>query len=108
MTSTLFLAQAAGSGTSAVMMNVLPLLLIFAVFYFLLIRPQQRRMKDHQAKIAAASRGDTVVTAGGVVGKITKIDDDYAEVEVASGVKVKVVRSTLSDVIDAKAKPAND
>ncbi len=108
MTSTLFLAQAAGSGTSAFMMNVLPLLLIFAVFYFLLIRPQQRRMKDHQAKIAAASRGDTVVTAGGVVGKITKIDDDYAEVEVASGVKVKVVRSTLSDVIDAKAKPAND
>lgn len=89
-------------------MNVLPLLLIFLVFYFLLIRPQQRRMKEHQAKIAAATRGDTVVTAGGVVGKITKIDDDYAEVEVASGVKIKVVRSTLSDVIDAKAKPAND
>lgn len=108
MTSTLFLAQAAGNGTSAFMMNVLPLLLIFLVFYFLLIRPQQRRMKEHQAKIAAATRGDTVVTAGGVVGKITKIDDDYAEVEVASGVKIKVVRSTLSDVIDAKAKPAND
>lgn len=110
MTSMLFLAQASAQGgtAAAFMTTVAPLLLVFAVFYFLLIRPQQNRMKQHQAKIAAAKRGDKVVTAGGVVGKITKADDDYVDVEIASGVTVKVVRSTLADVIDAKAKPAND
>ena len=110
MSSTLFFAQAAGSGTSgaAMAMQIAPLVLLFVVFYFLLIRPQQKRMKEHQAKVESAKRGDTVVTGGGIVGKVIKTDDVYAEVEIATGVKVKVVKSTLTDVVDSSAKPAND
>lgn len=84
-------------------------LLLGAVFYFLLIRPQQKRVKAHQAKIAAAKKGDTVVTGGGLVGKIVRADETYVDVELAPNVKVKAVRATLSDVVDpTSAKPAND
>ena len=89
-------------------MNVLPLILIFVIFYFLLIRPQQQRMKAQAAKIGAAKRGDTVVTGGGIVGKVTKATDDELEVEIATGVKVRVVRSTVADVLAPGGKPAND
>lgn len=110
MTSPLFFAQAASEsgGNAAIFMNVAPLLLIFVVFYFLLIRPQQRRMKDHQTKIGAAKRGDTVVTGGGIIGKVTKADDNELEIEIASGVKVRVMRATIADVVGPTAKPAND
>ncbi len=101
-------AAAPSSGGAAIFMQMAPLLLIFVVFYFLLIRPQQRRMKDHQAKVAGAKRGDTVVTGGGIVGKVTKVDDTEVEVEIASGVKVRVMRATLADVINPIGKPAND
>jgi preprotein translocase subunit YajC len=87
---------------------MLPLLFIFVIFYFLMIRPQQQRMKQHAATIAAVQKGDSVVTAGGVLGKVTKVSDDEVEVEVAQGVKVRVVKSTLSQVMAKNAKPAND
>lgn len=106
-------AQAAGSaasgGGAAFFVQLAPLVLIFVIFWFLLIRPQQKRMKEHQAKVGAVAKNDQVVTAGGLVGKVTKVDDQYVEVEIASGVKVKVVKSTLSDVTPAAgSRPAND
>ncbi len=76
-----------------------PLILLFAIFYFLLIRPQQQRAKQHQAMVNAVRRGDSVVTAGGVVGRVAKVKDDgEILVEIADNVQVRVVKSTLSDV----------
>ena len=89
-------------------MNVLPLLLIFVIFYMLLIRPQQRRLKQHQAMVEAVKRNDTAVTNGGLIGKVVKVEENEVELEIASGVKVKVVKSMLSDVRPFGAKPAND
>ena len=111
MFATYALASAAPSGSSgmAAIVNFLPLVLIFAVFYFLLIRPQQQQMKKHRAKVAAVKKGDQVVTGGGLVGKVLRVDDVYVDVELGQGMKVKAVKSTLSDVIDPMtAKPAND
>jgi preprotein translocase subunit YajC len=85
-----------------------PLLLIFVIFYFLMIRPQARRMKQHQAMLAAVKKNDVVVTNGGLVGKVTKVDETEVEVEIASGVKVKVIKGMLSEVRPFGAKPAND
>lgn len=104
-------AQTAGGSASgaSIAMQMLPLVLIFAVFYLLLLRPQQQRMKAHKAKIGAVKKGDSVVTGGGLVGKVARVDDIYVELELAPGMKVKAVKSTLSDVIDPlSAKPAND
>lgn len=81
--------------------------IIFAIFYFLLIRPQQQRIKAHREMVSAVRRGDTVVTSGGIVGKISKvIDDNEALVEIAEGVKVKVIKHTLTDVL-SKSEPAS-
>ncbi len=103
------MASAAGSsGSAAFFVQILPLLFVFVIFYLLMIRPQQRRMKQHQATIAAVKKGDQVVTAGGVFGKVTKVSDEEVEVEIAQGVKVRVVKSTLSHVLGKNAKPAND
>jgi preprotein translocase subunit YajC len=107
-------AQAAGAasssgGMAAFFVQVAPLILIFVIFWFLMIRPQQKRMKEHAARINAVQKNDQVVTGGGLVGKVTKVDDAHVEVEIASGVKVKVVKSTLSDVMPiGGARPAND
>ena len=80
--------------------SLLPLVLIFFIFYFLLIRPQQKRMKEHQAMLAAVVKGDEVVTSGGIVGRITKVDaGDTLTVEIAKGVEVSVVKSTISRVL---------
>jgi len=101
-------AQAAGGNEQ--MASLLPFIFIFAIFYFLLIRPQQRRMKEHQAMVKAVKKGDDVITAGGIVGKVTGIDgEEYAIVQVASGVEVKVVKTTLSQVMvkPEAAKPAH-
>jgi preprotein translocase subunit YajC len=73
-----------------------------------MIRPQQRRVKQHQAAIAAVKKGDEVVTAGGIRGRVTKVAEDEAEVEIAQGVKVRVVKSTISPVLSPTGKPAND
>ena len=83
----------------------LPLVLIFAIMYFLLIRPQQKKVKQHQAMVAALRKGDQVVTQGGLIGKVSKVSDDELEVEVATGVKVRVVRSTVAQV-RSKTEPA--
>ena len=84
----------------------LPLILIFAIMYFLLIRPQQKKLKDHQAMVNAVRRGDLVVTQGGIIGKGIKVrEDGEVEVEIAEGVKVRVIKSTLADV-KSKTEPA--
>ncbi|MCP4209305.1 MAG: preprotein translocase subunit YajC [Shimia sp.] len=84
----------------------LPLILIFAIMYFLLIRPQQKKVKEHQAMVAAVRRGDQVVTQGGLIGKVSKVkDDNEVEVELAEGVKVRVVKSTIANVT-SKTEPA--
>ena len=101
-------APAGQNGTVGLLMGILPWLLIFAIFYVLMIRPQQRRVKEHQAAINAVKKGDEVITGGGIRGRVTKISDDEAEVEIANGVKVRVVKSTLSNVLSPQSKPAND
>jgi preprotein translocase subunit YajC len=98
----------AAGGASQLLVGILPWVLIFVIFYMLMIRPQQRRVKDHQAALAAIRKGDEVVTGGGIRGRVTKVTDDEAEVEIASGVKVRVVKSTITDVLTGKTKPAND
>ena len=100
-------AQAAGgAGGAAAFAQFIPLVLIFAIMYFLLIRPQQKKLKDHQAMVGALRRGDLDVTAGGIRGKVTKVlDDADVEVEIADGVKVRVVKSTISHVV-SKTEPA--
>lgn len=86
----------------------IPLILIFAIMYLLLIRPQQKKAKEHQAMVEALRRGDQVVTAGGLLGKVTKVKDETeVEVEISSGVNVRVVRSTITQVI-SKTEPANN
>lgn len=99
---------ASSQGGMAGFLSLAPLILVFVVFYFLMIRPQQRRMKTLQNAIAAVKKGDTVVTAGGLVGKVTKVEDQFVEVEIASNTRVKVVKATLAEVTALGAKPAND
>lgn len=101
-------APASSGGMAQIFLGLAPWLLIFAIFWMLVIRPQQRRVKDHQAAIGAVKKGDDVITGGGIRGRVTKIMDDEAEVEIASGVKVRVIKSTLSAVLDRTSKPAND
>lgn len=102
-------AQAAGGAGGAGafdFVSLLPLLLIFVVFYFLLIRPQQKKMKEHKAMVEAVKRGDQVTLGGGLLGKVVKVvDDGVVEVEIAAGVNVKVVRSTIAEV-RGKTEPA--
>jgi preprotein translocase subunit YajC len=98
-------AQAAGGAGSA-FASFVPLILIFAIMYFLLIRPQQKKLKEHRSMVEALRRGDQVVTAGGLIGKVSKVkDDNEIEVELAEGVKVRVVKSTVSQVL-SKTEPA--
>jgi preprotein translocase subunit YajC len=102
-------APAGGSGgTAGLLIGILPWVAIFAIFYFLMIRPQQQRVKQHQAEIAAVKKGDDVITGGGIRGRVTKVFEDEVEVEIAQGVKVRVVKSTITAVVNPTAKPAND
>ena len=109
MSTQLLLTQAAGSGGGAAgFLMLVPYLLIFAVFWFFLIRPQQVRAKEHRAKVAAVKPRDQVVTGGGIVGKVTKVvDDGELEVEIAEGTKVRVVRSGISEV-RVKGEPVKE
>jgi preprotein translocase subunit YajC len=100
-------AQAAGGAGSA-FASFVPLILIFAIMYFLLIRPQQKKLKEHQAMVAALRRGDQVVTQGGIIGKVVKVKEDGSneiEVEIADNVKVRVIKTTLTQVL-SKTEPA--
>ena len=92
-------AQAAGGAQPNALMQLLPLILIFVVFYFLLIRPQAKRAKEHKAMVAALAVGDEVVTSGGILGKVTEAGEQFLTVEVAEGVRVKVQRHTVSSVL---------
>ncbi len=83
--------------------QLMPLFLIFAVFYFLLIRPQQRRVKEHKAMVAAIQRGDKILTSGGMKGKVIRVINDFdIEVEISQGVNVTIVKSTVSEVETAQ------
>jgi len=100
-------AQGLG-GNSDMFMSLLPFVAIFVIMYFLILRPQQKKVKQHQELVKNVRRGDTVVTTGGLVGKITKVvDDDQIEVEIADGVRVRQLRQMISDV-RAKGEPVKD
>ena len=95
-------------GGGDLMTQLLPFVLIFVIMYFLILRPQQKRVKAHQEMVKNVRRGDTVVTSGGLVGKVTKvIDDDQIEVEIADGIRVRQVRAMVSDV-RAKGEPVKE
>ena len=96
------------NGTAALLFQIFPFIVVFGIFYVLWIRPQQRRVKEHQASIMAVKKGDEVVTGGGIRGRVTKVSDDEAEVEIAQGVKIKVIKSTITQVLSPTGKPAND
>lgn len=99
-------AQAAGAGSA--LTSFVPLILIFAIMYFLLIRPQQKKVKEHQKMVDALRKGDQVVTAGGLIGKVSKVKDEKeVEVEVATGVKVRVVKGTIAQVL-TRTDPATE
>lgn len=103
-------AQTAGASPASpdMLMQLLPLVLIFVVFYFLLIRPQQRKMKQHREMLSALRRGDKVVTGGGIIGSVTKVvDENEVQVEIAEGVRVRVQRPSIAAVL-AKPEPAGD
>jgi len=101
-------APSGAGGASGILIGILPWVAIFAIFYMLMIRPQQQRVKQHQAEIAAVKKGDEVVTGGGIRGRVTKVGDDEAEVEIAQGVKIRVVKSTITQVLSPTSRPAND
>jgi preprotein translocase subunit YajC len=98
-------AQGLGGGSSDVLMSLVPFVLIFVIMWFLIIRPQQKRVKSHQEMIKNVRRGDTVVTSGGIVAKVSKvIDDGEIEAEIAEGVRVRLVKGMISEV-RAKGEP---
>jgi len=101
-------AQSAFGGDSPLTSFLVPMVLVFVIFYFLMLRPQQKRAKQHQEMIKNLRRGDTVVTSGGLVGKVTKVvDDDQIEVEIAQDVRVRQMRSMVADV-RAKGEPVKE
>jgi preprotein translocase subunit YajC len=96
------------SGTTQMLLGIAPWLLVFVIFYVLMIRPQQQRVKQHQAEIASVKKGDEVITGGGIRGRVTRVTDDEAEVEIAPNVRIRVVKSTITAVLSPTTKPAND
>jgi len=101
-------AQASPFGGDGMLMQLLPFAVLLLIIYFLILRPQQKRVKEHQELIKNLRRGDTVVTSGGLVGKVTKVvDDEQVEIEIADGVRVRQVRSMVSGV-RAKGEPVKD
>ena len=100
-------AQAGAAAEPNLLVTFLPLIAIFAIFYFLMIRPQQRKMKLHREMVANLRRGDKVVTAGGFIGTVAKVHDDELEVEIAKDVKVRVGRGTISEVVN-KSQPRGE
>lgn len=104
-------AQAAGAAPAAgppVFFQFVPFIFLGLIFYFLLIRPQQKQQKQHRAKLDAVAKGDEVVTGGGLIGKAVKVSDTEVEVELAPNVRVRALKAMLSDVTPRGTKPAND
>jgi preprotein translocase subunit YajC len=112
MNSTIFsILAAAGAGGEGppAWLQFMPLVAMGLIFWFLILRPQMRQQKEHRKKIAAVQKGDQVLTGGGLLGRVTRVDENYADIEIANGVKVKALKSTISDVVDKfGAAPAND
>lgn len=103
------LAAAAPAGAPPAWMTYLPFVAMALIFWFLILRPQMKQQKEHKSKLSALKKGDEVLTGGGLIGRIVRVDDNYADIELAQGVKVKALKSTIVDVIPpAGAKPAND
>ncbi|MCJ2185960.1 preprotein translocase subunit YajC [Novosphingobium beihaiensis] len=103
------LAAAVPAGAPPAWIQYLPFVAMGLIFWFLILRPQMKQQKEHKAKLGGLKKGDEVLTGGGFVGKVLKVDENYAEVEIAQGVKVKALKSTIVDVIPpAGSKPAND
>ena len=101
-------AQGMGLGGDNMLVSLLPFILIFVIMYFLILRPQQKRVKQHAEMVKNVRKGDTVITSGGLVGRVTKVvDDDQIEVEVADGVRVRQMRAMVTDV-RAKGEPVKD
>ena len=101
-------AQASPLGSDSLLVTMLPFVLIFVIMYFLILRPQQKRVKEHGELVKNLRRGDTVVTSGGLVGKVTKVvDDEQIEVEIADGVRIRQMRQMISGV-RAKSEPVKD
>jgi preprotein translocase subunit YajC len=103
-----FLAAGTAAAAPPGWVTFLPIVGMVLIFWFLIIRPQMRQQKAHREKIAAVKKGDQVVTAGGLLGKVIKVDDQYAEIEIAQGVRVKAVKATLGDIVPPGGAPAND
>lgn len=102
-------APAGADPTTALLLQLFPFAIIFVVFYFLMIRPQQKRLKAHQEMIANLKRGDVVVTSGGLIGKVRSVADDEARVEIATNVEVRVIKHTITEVrTRGEPAPAND
>ena len=101
-------AQAIPGRGGDLVMSLLPFVLIFVIMYFLILRPQQKRTKQHQEMVRNVRRGDTIITSGGLIGKVTKVmDDEQVEVEIADGVRIRQVRGMITDV-RAKGEPVKD
>ena len=97
-----------GGGSDNMLVSLLPFILIFVIMYFLILRPQQKRVKQHQEMVKNVRRGDTVVTSGGLFGKVTKVtDDEQIEIEVADGVRVRQMKSMIAEV-RAKGEPVKE
>ena len=101
-------SNATGASAAAWLNFMMPMVLILGIFWILVWRPQQQRVKEHQASINAVKKGDDVITGGGIRGRVTKVTDDEAEVEIAQGVKIRVIKSTITQVLSPTGKPAND
>ena len=103
-----FAQAAGGSDANSMLMSVLPFAMIFVIMYYLILRPQQKRVKEHKELVKNLRRGDTVVTGGGLVGKVTKVvDEEQVEVEIADGIRVRQLRQMITTV-RAKGEPVKD
>ena len=102
------LAAAGANAAPPGWLNWLPIIGMVVIFWFLIIRPQMKRQKEHQEKVAGLKKGDQVVTQGGLVGKIVKVEDDYVHIDLAKDVRVKAVKHTIGDVIPPGGSAAND
>jgi len=103
-----FLAAGTAAAAPPGWLQFLPIVGMVAIFWFLIIRPQMRQQKVQREKIAAVKKGDQVITAGGLLGKVIKVDEQYAEIEIAQGVRVKAVKSTIGDIVPPGGSAAND
>jgi preprotein translocase subunit YajC len=108
MTFDLLAAAAGAPAEPPAWISFLPIIGMIAIFWFLIIRPQMKRQKEHQQKVAGMKKGDQVVTAGGLVGKVLKVDDTFVELELGTNVRVKAVKATIGDIIPPGGTPAND